>query len=236
MLKFWGILSLAIFMAIGNLAAKEVLLLSDDELNAAVKEEFVDQGYAENTELEFYGGQTSFAIDDAKKAKIMVSKLKLDEEQGKFSAEVEIFADGKAYAKTTVQGKYYTMAEAWVPAQNINKGEIITEDKLRTIAIKSSRIKQINVIEKDKLLNFEAKKSLKEGKVINKRDIGNILMIKKGELVNSIYKSKGLQIIAKVEALEDGHRGQNIEVMNTKSAKKFFATVVDKDTVEVSAQ
>lgn len=236
MLKFWVILSIAVLLVAGSAVAKDVLMVSEDELYSALREEFVDQGSADNIELEIYGGQTSFEIEDAKKAKILISKLKLDELQNKFSAEVEIFADGRAYAKTNVQGKYYALIDIWVPAQNINKGEIITEDKLKTIQVRSNRVKPVNVVEKDKLLNLETKKALKEGKVIGQRDIGKILMIKKGEVVTSVYKSKGMQITAKVEALDDGYKGQKIEVMNTKSAKKFFATVVDKDTVEVDVQ
>ena len=72
--------------------------------------------------------------------------------------------------------------------------------------------------------------------MISDREVGPVILIKKGKVVTSVYKSKGLQITARAEALEDGAKGQSIEVMNTKSSKKFYATVVDADTVEIDGQ
>jgi len=202
----------------------------------AVKKEFVEQGLEDKIELEFFGGQTSFALENVKAAKVMISKLKFDATQNKFSATAEIFADGNPYAKTSLSGRYYVMGEIWVPAVNIEKGEVISEDKLKTIPVRMNRIKTQNITELNKLVGMQAKKTLKEGKVIADREVGPVILIKKGKVVTSVYKSKGLQITARAEALEDGAKGQSIEVMNTKSSKKFYATVVDADTVEIDGQ
>ena len=207
--------------------------MREDEIAEAIKEEFVEQGMEETADLEFFGGQTFFQIEDARTAKILVSDLKTDELQNKFSCKVEIFADGKAYAKTEVQGKYYVLGEVYVPARNINKGEVITEDMLKTIRVRMNRIKPANVIDKDKLINKETKKSLKEGKVVNARDIGNKILIRRNDIVTIVYKTDKMQITAKVQAMSDGAKGEKIEVMNTKSKKVLFAEVIDANTVEI---
>ena len=71
------------------------------------------------------------------------------------------------------------------------------------------------------------------GKIINDREIGPYIIIKKGALVTSMYKSKGLLITAQAVALSDGAKGQTIELENTKSKKRFWAKVVDAETVEI---
>lgn len=216
-----------------NANAEDLLIVREDEIAEAIKEEFVEQGMEETADLEFFGGQTFFQIEDARTAKILVSDLKTDELQNKFSCKVEIFADGKAYAKTEVQGKYYVLGEVYVPARNINKGEVITEDMLKTIRVRMNRIKPANVIDKDKLINKETKKSLKEGKVVNARDIGNKILIRRNDIVTIVYKTDKMQITAKVQAMSDGAKGEKIEVMNTKSKKVLFAEVIDANTVEI---
>ena len=232
-MRFVYFISFLFLLTAFNANAEDLLIVREDEIAEAIKEEFVEQGMEETADLEFFGGQTFFQIEDARTAKILVSDLKTDELQNKFSCKVEIFADGKAYAKTEVQGKYYVLGEVYVPARNINKGEVITEDMLKTIRIRMNRIKPANVIDKDKLINKETKKSLKEGKVVNARDIGNKILIRRNDIVTIVYKTDKMQITAKVQAMSDGAKGEKIEVMNTKSKKVLFAEVIDANTVEI---
>lgn len=215
--------------------AKEVFV-GENDLAVALKKEFAAQGLVEDIELEVFGGQTKFTFEADGEVKIWVSNLQYDELHNKFSADVEVFADGHSQGKTTIMGKYFVMSEVWVPGENIAKGEIITDNKLKTIAVRTTRMKQIYITEKEKLMGREAKKSLKEGKPVTSRDIGDVLLIKKGDIVTSVYKTPHMVITAKVEAKEDGAEGNKIEVINTKSKKVFYGTVVSKDTVEVTAE
>ena len=230
MLKFWGIIIGVWLLA---LPARATVLLNDGDFMAALQKEFVEQGHDEKLEMEFFGGQTAFVIQDAGQAKIMVSQMKVNDEQGTFSANAEIFADGKHFATTNLTGKFYVLGEAFVPAKEIAKGEEIAEDMLELVPVRLNRIKDTNVVTKEKLVGMEAKRSLKSGRLINERDIGPKIIMKRGALVTSIYRSKGLQITAQAIAQEDGAKGQLIKVENTKSGKKFGARVIDAETVEV---
>ena len=201
-------------------AAENLLMVSEDEISEAIKKEFVEQGRPEAVDLEFFGGQTVFQIENARKAKILVEKLRTDELSNKFSCSVEIFADGKAFARTAVSGKYYVLGEIYVPARNIDKGELITPDMLKTITVRMNRVKPMFVTEKDKLVNKEAKKYL----------------IKKNDLITVVYKTDKMQITARGQARQDGVKGERIEVENTKSKKVLVGTVVDAETVYIDVQ
>ena len=230
MINFLKIILISIFVA---LPAKADVLLSETNFAEAIQREFVEQGHDEDMELEFFGGQTAFVLTGVKDAKIMIEQLKFDDEQSKFTAKAEIFADGNLHSKTTLTGKFYVLGEAFVPVQEINKGDVITEDKLAVKSVRLNRIKDHFIVAKDKLLGMEAKKALKPGKLIQEREIGPVLLVRKGALVNSIYKAKGMQITAQSIATEDGAKGQVIELENSKSRKKFSAKVVDAETVEI---
>lgn len=228
---------LALFcMACALPALAETLSVSENDISRAVAKEFAEQGQDEDLELEFFGGKSNFTIENAQKAKIMVSGLKYDETQNKFSVRVEIFADGRSAAVSDLQGKYYVLDEAWVPSRAVNKGEILSEQDLKPVKIRRSRLKPSILSGKGQLLEKEAKRSLKEGKLISEREVGSRILVRKGDMVTLVYKSGQMQITAKGEALCDGAKNQKIEAENTKSKKKVYGIVTDTDTVEVNFQ
>jgi len=237
-MKKWIIYILFILMsAAGSVkAAENQLVVSEDEVSEAIKKEFVEQGRSEAVDLEFFGGQTVFQIENARQAKILVEGLKLDEQANKFSCKVEIFADGKSFARTSLSGKFYVLGEAYVPARPIDKGEVITRDMLKPITVRMNRIKPMFVVEPDKLLNKEAKKYLKEGKIITDRDVGPKILIKKNDLITLVYKTDNMQITVRGQARQDGAKGDKIEVENTKSKKVLVGIVDDADTVSIDVQ
>ena len=224
------------FSLLGSQAFAQTYV-QEEEIVRALKKEYVERvGEGDEVEFEFYGGQTNFTFEQIGQVKVMIANARFDEMQNKFSAEVEIFAGGKSAAKTTLQGKFYTLTEIFVPGQNINKGEMIDADKLKSIKIRANRIKPQNLVEKDKLIGMEAKRNLREGKIINEKDVGKLVIIKKGALVNSVYQTPHMQISAQAEAMSDGCRGERIEIRNTKSKKTFYGEVIDAETVRVEQQ
>ena len=107
---------------------------------------------------------------------------------------------------------------------------------LKTITVRMNRVKPMFVTEKDKLVNKEAKKYLKEGKIVTDRDIGEKILIKKNDLITVVYKTDKMQITARGQARQEGVKGERIEVENTKSKKVLVGTVVDAETVYIDVQ
>ena len=235
MFKILLFIILGVFLLGIDRALAEVQISSAD-LGDAIVKEFAEQGFDENLELDIFGGQSSFFIPEAKQAKIMLSNLKIDEMQNKFSVNVEIFADGKAAAQTSLIGKYYVMEEVFVPQRNLDKGEIIQAADLKKIRVRTTRIKPMYVTELAKLEGMEVKRALKAGKLISGKEVGAPLLVHKNDKVDLLYKTKQMQIIAKGIVQEDGAQGQKIEVENTQSHKKVFGTVISADTIAVENQ
>ena len=227
MWKFW--LVIACFWC--GAANADTKYVQEADLAQALKNEFVEQVGEDEIELEFYGGQTSFVFECNEAPKVMISQSKFDALQNKFSANAEIFADGKSIATTFLQGKYYVLAEAWVPVQNIAKGSVITGDMLKKIKVRTNRIKPQFLTDSALLVGREAKRVLREGKLIGEKDVGKVIVVKKGDVVNSLYRTDKMQITAKVEVLEDGAKGDKIEVKNINSKRIIFAEVEDANTV-----
>ena len=166
----------------------------------------------------------------------MIVNLKIDETQERFSSQAEIYVDGQVKGKTELSGKFYKLAEVYVPSRNIKKGEIIKEGDLKPIKIRNGRIKNTHITDKEKLYNKEAKRMLKEGKLIVDNDVGEKIIIRKGDVITALYATPHMQISAKVEAQEDGAKGEKIELLNNKSQKHIYGEVIDAETVKVDIQ
>ncbi len=214
--------------------AKDLLTVDSEDMVLAVREEFANQGKGEQVEIEIFGGQTNFALENADVFKIMISDLTADD--GKFTASAAIFADGKENGKTKLSGRYFEMEKIYLPVLDIVKGKIIAEEDLVETEIRSSRLREGVIKAKEDLLGKQAARLIKADKPIDKRDIRDEVLITKGQAVNAVYRHKGLQITSQTEALEDGAKGQRIKLLNTKSQKEISGKVLDKSTVEITVE
>ncbi len=216
--------------------AEASLKLGSDEVTEALQNEFVEQGVDGEVEIEIFGGKSSFDLPNAKVAKILFSNFSVDEEQNRFTTDAEIFADGKPVEKTELVGRYFVMAEVWLPVRDIMRDEIIKADDLEIKKMRSNRLREDDVISQNQLVGKQAVRTIKAGKPVSKRDIREEIVIRKGQNVLAVYNHKGLQITAKLEALEDGAKGNKIKLLNTKSQKEIFGEVVDKNTVNIMSE
>ena len=224
-----------LFMA-SMVEAKDGSYLGLDDISKAVVLEFENQGLSDDVELEFFGGQTSFTAENAKTMKIMITDLKVDEDNGKFTADAEIFADGNSVAKTTLLGRSFMLGDVLVPVKDIAKDEVIKSEDIQFIKMRLNKLRDDVLKDEDDLIGKQAVRTLKEGKPITLRDIKDEVIIKRGDKVTAVYNHKGLQITSKMEALEDGAKGKFIKVLNTKSAKEISGKVLNKNTVEIAAE
>ena len=230
------VIVLTVLFAASSVEAKEGVHLGIEDISKAVVDEFDNQGLGEDVELEFFGGQTSFTFESASDAKIMITDLKVDEGNGKFKAEAEIFADGNSVAKTTLSGRSYILGEVVVPTREIAKDEVIEFEDLKVAKLRLNRLRDDVIKEEDELVGKQATRTLKEGKPVTSRDVKEEVIVKRGDKVTAVYNHKGLQITSKMEALEDGAKGRTIKVLNTKSAKEISGKVLGKNIVEISAE
>ena len=209
------------------------LTLELDDIVETIRAEFVEQGFDDNVELELFGGQTKFDLGNITDAKILLSNFSAIEDDDKFTVDAEIFADGKSVATTKLVGRYFVLEKVLVPTKDITKDEIIKKENLTQIIIRSNRLRDDVIKEENNLLGKQAIRTIKEGKPITSRDIRDEIVIKKGQMIMVVYKYKGLQITSKMEAIEDGAKGQRIRLINNKSNKEVVGRVVDKNMVEV---
>ena len=82
--------------------------------------------------------------------------------------------------------------------------------------------------------SYDIGENLSGGALITARTLKQRPVIKRGKTVDALVQDGKLQIVVKVEALEDGLPGQFVRVRNLKSRREFRGKVQDEQTIAVT--
>ncbi len=230
-MRYLSLLFLILLQILCGVSYLNAAVIDADDLSKAIRREFSEKGFGDDVELEFFGGETNFEANNAKIMKILVTNLFTEEKINKFTAGVEIFADGVLLKQTEVIGKYFILHKVWVPEADIEKDKIIKESNLVSMMVREGRLRDDVVTDKDELVGKQVVRLVKAEKLVSLRDIRDEVLVKKGQMTTVVYQNKGLQITSKMEALQDGSKNQIITLVNNKSGKEVVGKVVDKNMV-----
>lgn len=208
------------------------LTITEQDVIGAIHSESQEQ----DVEFEIFSGQTNFNTETGAQYKLLVSKLKLDELQDKFACLLEVFIDNQPYATTPIMGRFYRLSEVYVPSSDIEKGKVISKDMLKAVKVRANKVKNIHVINDEDLIGNQAKKTLVADKFVQNKDIERPILVKKNEKVLVFYKTSNMQIGMKAIAMDDGAKGDFIELINPSSKKSLTGQVVDKNTVIIEGE
>ena len=86
------------------------------------------------------------------------------------------------------------------------------------------------------LVGKQVVRTIAINKPVSRKDVREEVVVKKGQSVMVVYKHKGLEIVSKMEALEDGTKGQTIKLLNVKSEKTLRGKVLNANMVEIAAE
>jgi flagella basal body P-ring formation protein FlgA len=81
---------------------------------------------------------------------------------------------------------------------------------------------------------YDVSENLSSGSILTARSFKQRPVIKRGKTLDALVQDGTLQILVKVEALEDGLPGQTVRVRNLKSRREFRGKVQNEETVTVN--
>lgn len=122
------------------------------------------------------------------------------------------------------------MAESIVAARNLRPGTVLMSSDLRTVpepvpgAFSAAH----------PLIGLETKVAIYAGRPIMAEQVGPPATVERNQLVQLVFQSGGLSILAEGRALGRGSEGQRIRVMNLTSKSSLFGTIEADGRVRVT--
>ena len=115
--------------------------------------------------------------------------------------------------------------------KNLTAGSILRENDTVTKSVKKNTLPVDVYSTFEGLENYEVVKTIKAGSVIRSLNLRPARLVKRGTKIQLKILAQGMLVTATVEALEDGHIGQQIKLLNNASGKTITGVVTGLNEV-----
>ena len=123
------------------------------------------------------------------------------------------------------------LKEVLFARKNLTVGSILRENDTETKRVKKNTLPVDVYSTFEGLENYEVVKTIKAGSVIRSLNLRPARLVKRGTKVQLKILARGMLVTATVEALEDGHIGQQIKLLNNASGKTVTGVVTGLNEV-----
>jgi len=152
---------------------------------------------------------------------------------GTFNAEITFNVNGSYATKTRISAFIRVMNSVAVCGQKIERdapvapGDVTME--IRDLASLSKEV----VTDRESIVGKRAKSTIQQGMLLKPDMFENNPDVHKGDVITISVDNAYFKITAPAEALEDGNRGDTIQVCNLTSKNNIFGIVKNSKEVEV---
>jgi flagella basal body P-ring formation protein FlgA len=153
---------------------------------------------------------------------------------GNFIIRCELKAGDEIVGNWQINVNAKIWREVWVARTALLRGQTlqsadIGQERRDLLSFKES----LTTLPAD-MINYDIAENLTGGSILTARSIKQRPIVKRGKTLDAMVQDGPLQILVKVEALEDGLPGQIVRVRNLKSRHEFRGKVENEETVSVT--
>jgi flagella basal body P-ring formation protein FlgA len=144
------------------------------------------------------------------------------------SVVLRVMSKGDSVLTKSFRFRWSWMKTAWMTTQNMGSGELVSTNGFK--AVEMDILQQPPGIYLGNMLPAEStlNRSLAAGKPLMGNDFKPRIVVKRGTNVYVHYQMSGVVVSMQGVALEDGARGNLINIQNPTSHKRLLARVVDE--------
>lgn len=120
-----------------------------------------------------------------------------------------------------------------VPNRNLGRGHRITAADLELKPFPTDKVDPQSIVEIESLIGQEVRGNLRSGRPILRSDVGEPILIHRGDLIEIRVIGGGVNVTTNAKALGDGAQSDLIEIETMNPRKRLVARVADHGTVEI---
>ncbi len=209
--------------------------LSYAEAEEAAGAALAAKGVAEKVAAFINGRDNKTLYSYSKPLSVEARGVQFDKTASRWSANLIIFSEGEVVTALPASGRFDVLAEIPVLKRTVKYGKVIEANDIEIRDIAVSQVRSDTITDIASLVGKMPAYSITAGRPMRIHEISIPPMIKKNSLVQMHYRSPGMEISTSGQAMEDGHKGDIIQVKNLASKKIVQTTVEDTASVVVSA-
>jgi flagella basal body P-ring formation protein FlgA len=237
MRTFFTYMLVALLLSSPGLAAEEqggAFTLTYAEAEKVASAALADKGVAEKVAAFINGRQNETLYSYGKPLSVEARGVQFDKTASRWSANLIILSEGEVVTALPAAGRFDVLTEIPVLKRAATSGKLIEASDIEIRDIAVSQVRGDTVTDMASLIGKSPSYSITAGRPIRVHEVSLPPMIKKNSLVQMHYRSPGMEITTSGQAMEDGHKGDVINVKNLASKKIVQTMVEDTASVVVS--
>jgi flagella basal body P-ring formation protein FlgA len=203
----------------------------DTALRAALAEAGVARGTEARIELSSFMPPT---VPMGTTPQLLVGDLVTDQASGRFVATLTAVLPGEPPVRARLAGRVVELVAIPVAVRRLGAGASLTESDVRIAQLAPDRVPADAVRDLAELQGQVLRRPLTPGAPIGRSELGGRLQVLKDGAVSMSIELPGLVVTAQGRALENGARGDVVQVMNIASRAVVEATVIGPGRVRVT--
>ena len=212
--------------------SKEIALISEKDLHqkiiSAVKENL---GSAVEDVAEIAPPRLSpIRASKTSSLKVVVSG---EVRGGRLPVELSLVDNKRVVRKQRLFVSIDFYASTWATKVELESGHTLSKNDLHEIKIASKQLKRDQITNPDLIIGASLKRNLSANTPLKRSLLRIPKLIKRGAIVELIFRKGGILLTAAGEALGDGKRSDIVRVKNLKSKKIVTGRVIGVNQVDV---
>ncbi len=190
--------------------------LGRDEIAGPLRAALAAAGAPRDGDLELPGFAAP-VVGMGAKAEAEVTQMEFDGGTGRFTALVNVTADGAPAAQMRLSGRVLEMTELPVPRRRMMPGDVIEKSDLEWVRLRAAQAKGEVVQAMRDAVGQALRRAVQPGQPIQLADLGRPVVVQKGTPMVLALDTPGIQLTAQGVAMEPAGMGERVHVVNPAS-------------------
>jgi len=165
---------------------------------------------------------------------IRVDRIEWSQTSGHFNLHATVAVEFGT-ERLILSGIATEMIDVIALMQPLRRGDIVKDVDLDFIRLARSKVPAGALTDADKILGKEARTNIRANAPLSHRDFQRPVLIERGEKITVVYEMSGMKLTSRAQAMENGAKGDVIDIKNIQSRRIVPATVTSRGQVRVHA-
>ncbi|MCB2053991.1 MAG: flagellar basal body P-ring formation protein FlgA [Geminicoccaceae bacterium] len=197
--------------------------LTAEMLEALVREQLDEPAQDRHMEIALHAPLLPMPNKAAQAMRLQIEGMEIDGRTGRFRAQLIATLTGGDRGRLEVAGRVIEQIPMVVPSRAVRRGERLAPEDLEIVWRSPGRVAGEPLSRIDLAVGMEAARSLARGRPVTTADLRRPRLIERGDVVEVVYRARGLELTIVAEAETDAGLGEMVELVNIASGKRLRA-------------
>jgi len=211
--------------------------LNRDQLAGLVRSSLVERNAglnADQLDIRLLQAPEQVLADPKVHDPIRVDRVEWSQNNGHFTLHASVAVEFGT-ERLVLSGIATEMIEVVTLAQPVRRGDIVKEADFDIVRLARNKVPSGALTDAEELVGKQARSNIRANAPLSRRDFQRPVLIERGEKITVTFEMPGMKLTSRAQAMDDGAKGDVIDVMNLTSRRIVPAIVTSRGQVRVHA-